>query len=239
VKVGRIPIADGFEGSFSDGFWLMPQSEVRKRNWLFSRDEGLTWEASTRPWLTSITVHNGESGPNSDNKMWVTGRWQFLANDTGNGVLLTATEGATNPVSTKNSIAASSESFRFDGTKSSKVRWGTMSIFHLWKRDYWNLELGRGDALQEPDKYPFGWGRFDISWNLGGDVNILARYEQTQSDLTDGATASKISGLGLLLSSRDQLSSLTLFFKHKEESAQRYNDEALLLFRINSISTGM
>jgi hypothetical protein len=238
VRVGRIPLADGFEGSFGDGFWLMPLSEVRKRNWLFSRDEGLTWEASTKPWLTSITVHNGESGANADNKMWVTGRWQFFANDTGNGILLTASEGATNPVSTSTSTAASSEGFKFDGTKSSKVRWGTLSFFHLWKRDYWNLEVGRGDNLQDPEKYPFAWGRLDFSWNLGGDLNLLARLEQTQSDLKDAGTASKIAGLGFVLSSRDQLSSLTLFFKRKEESIQRNNDEALLLFRINSTSAG-
>lgn len=239
LRVGRLPIPDGFEGSFGDGFWLMPQSEVRKRSWLFTRDEGLTLEAVTRPWLTSLTVHNGESGPNADAKMWVTGRWQYLSNATGNGILLTATEGSTNAVSTSSSLAQSTESFRFDNTKSSKIRWGTFSIFHLWKRDYWNLEVGRGDILQEADKAPLAWGRFDISWNLGADLNLLGRYEQTQSDLKDSATIVKISAFGFLLSSRDQLSSLTLFFKHKEEQPSKNNDEALLLFRINSSSVGI
>ncbi len=239
LRVGRLPIPDGFEGSFGDGFWLMPQSEVRKRSWLFTRDEGLTLEAITKPWLTSITVHNGESGPNADAKMWVTGRWQYLDNNTGNGVLLTATEGSTNPISTSSSTAQTTDSFRFDNTKSSKIRWGTLALFHLWKRDYWNLEVGRGDILQDADKYPMGWGRFDVSWNLGGDLNLLGRYEQTQSDLKDSATISKISAFGFLLSSRDQLSSLTLFFKHKEEQPSKNNDEALLLFRINSSRAGI
>jgi len=196
-------------------------------------------EASTKPWLTSLTVHNGESGPNADAKMWVTGRWQYLANNTGNGILLTATEGSTNPVSTNTSTAQTSDGFRFDNGKPSKIRWGTFSLFHLWKRDYWNLEVGRGDILQDADKFPMAWGRLDISWNMGSDLNLLARYEQTQSDLKDSATICKISALGFLLSSRDELSSLTLFLKHKEEQPSKNNDEALLLFRINSSSAGL
>lgn len=234
LRVGRIPISDGFEGSFGDSFWLMPVSEVKKRNWLFSRDEGLTYEAETKPWLTSITVHNGEAGANLDNKMWVTGRFQYFRNTDGNGVLVTATEGSINPASSLTASAQTGEGFRFDSTKQAKVRWGTLAIFHLWQRDFWNMEFGRGDNLQDAEKYPFAWGRVDLSKNLGGDLNFLLRYEQTQSDLKAAASIVKISALGLLLSSSDQLSSVTLFLKHKEEAPSRDNDEALLLFRINS-----
>lgn len=238
IRVGRIPITDGFEGSFSEGFWLMPASQVKKNHWVFQRDEGLTLWAETKPWLTQITVHNGEAGPNADNKMWVTGRWQYFSNADGDGFLVTASEGSTTPLSTTGSLAASRDQFHFDPTQNAKIRYATASFFHLWKRNYWNLEGGRGDILQFEDKFPFAWGRLDLSWNLGGDLNLLLRYEQLQSDLKNPDTIQKNSGIGFLLSSQDQLSSLTVFGTHKQESPSINNDEILIMFRLNSTSLG-
>lgn len=238
LRVGRIPITDAFEGSFGDGFWLMPASQAKKNHWIFQRDEGFSYWAETKPWLTQLTVHNGEAGPNSDSKMWVTGRWQYFANSNGNGALLTATEGSTTPLSTSGSVAASRDLFRFDPTALAKIRYGTFSLFHLWKRNFWNLEYVRGDILQAEEKAPFAFGRADWSWNLGADLNILLRYEQLQSDLKDDNTIQKISGVGFLISSRDQLSSLTVFGTHKEEAAKVNNDELSVLFRLNSTSLG-
>jgi hypothetical protein len=239
LRAGRIAIADGFEGAFGDGFWLMPQSQVKKRNWLFSRDEGLTYEAENKPWLTSVSVHNGESASNSDGKMWVTSRFQYHNNFSGFGILLTGSEGGTSPASTVSSVAATQEKFQFDGAQGSKIRYGTLSFFHLYKRNYWNLEGGRGEILQNQDKNSFAWGRVDISWNVGGDLNLLARHEKTQSDLTNTQSIKNISGLGFIISSADQLSSLTLFAQRIAESPEINNDEALLIFRINSSSLGI
>lgn len=239
IKVGRLPIPDGFEGSFEDGFWLMPYSQVRKKSWFFTKDEGLTYEAETKPWLTSLTIHNGESGKNVDGKMWLTSRFQWFDNSSGYGVLLTGSVGGTSALSTQTSLASSQELFQFDPNESSKIRYGTLSFFYLWKRNYWNLEGGRGDILQKEDKFPFAWGRFDVSWNLGSDLNLLARYEQTQSDLKNSQTIKKISGLGILLSSQDQRSSLMLFANRIEEDPRVHNDEALLIFKINSSSLGI
>ncbi len=243
LKVGRLPIPDGFESTFVDGFWLMPPSQVKKRNWLFSRDEGLTYEAETKPWLTSMTVHNGEAGRNLDGKMWATGRFQYFNNSTGYGALLTGSVGGTSPASTSSSganhPAANQEKFIFDPTDSSKIRYGTISFFHLLKRNYFNLEAGRGDILQKDDKFPFAWGRFDVSWNLQSDFNYLLRYEQTQSDLKNNLTIRKHTGLGLLYSSADQLSSVMFFLTRIEEEPKVHNDEASLVFRINSSSLGI
>lgn len=237
VRVGRQSITDGFEGSFSDGFWLMPPSAVRQKRWVFKRGEGVSFWAESKPWLTQITAHNGEAGANTDAKMWVTGRWQYFSNSSGNGFLLTATQGQTSPTSTSTSAAAA-EGFVFNPNDHAKFRYGIASLFHLWKRNYWNLEYGRGDILQVDSKMPYAWGRADLSWNLGGDLNGLLRYEQLQSNLKNSDTIQTVSGVGVLVSSEDQLSSLTLMGFHKEEKPQVYNDEVILIFRLNSSSLG-
>lgn len=95
-------------------------------------------------------------------------------------------------------------------------------------------EMGRGEILQFDQKHPFGWGHVDLSAHLGGDLNLLLRYEQTQSDLNKAATVIKSSDLGFSVSSKDGLSAVTLWGKHHETNPQKSSDEALLILRLHS-----
>jgi len=111
-----------------------------------------------------------------------------------------------------------------------------LAFYRKWGRNLVLLEGGRGDILQHDDKHPYAWGHFDVCANLGGDLNLLFRYEQSQADLKRTETMERSTGLGFSLNSKDRLTSVTLWANKNEESPDRKNDEAFLIFRLNSNS---
>lgn len=231
-RAGLLSIPNGYEGAFPEWEWSLPETRVRAHRWFARRDYGVEFRTETKPFLSSVILHNGESGENLDQKMWVTGQWRYL-NPQGVGVLATAHVGQTNPFSTGNSTAAS-ENFDFDPSESAKFRHGSLALYRKWLRHLILLESGRGEILQKDEKHPFAWGHFDVCANLGGDLNLLMRYEHTQSNTKDSSSVVKSAGLGFSVSSSDRLSMVTLWANKHWESPERQNDEALLIFRLNS-----
>lgn len=234
IRAGLITIANGYEGSVPEWELQLPMTRVRRHRWFTKRDYGLELKASSNRYTTGVTVHNGESGPNSDQKLWLTSLWRY-EDAYGYGALLTAEVGSTAPASTSTSIAASpDEGFNFDPNESSKYRHASFAIYHRWGRHLILFEGGRGELIQRDEKRPFGWGHADICANLGGDLNILARYEYSQSDFRRSESIVKSYGLGTSVTSKDRLTSVTLWANKNQEQPERPNDEALLIFRINS-----
>lgn len=234
IRAGLIPVANGYEGANPEWELQLPPTRLRRHRWFAKRDYGLEFAATTRPFTTKLTVHNGESGPNVDQKLWMTSMWKY-EDSWGYGALLTAQVGGTSPTSTTGSIANNAEEgFSFDPTDSSKIRHASMAIYHRWNRHLILLEGGRGEVIQKDEKKPFGWGHFDICANLGGDLNLLFRYEYSQSDFKRSESIVKSYGAGVSTTSRDRLTSVTLWANKNQEEPERQNDEALLIFRINS-----
>ena len=234
IRAGLLPIPNGYEGSVPEWELSLPETRVRRHRWFTKRDIGVELRAETKPWLTSVTVYNGESGANLDQKVWATALWRYL-NPEGMGALATATVGRTDARSTTLSTAGSAdEGFVFNPGEASKSRQGTLALYRRWGRHLVLAEIGKGEILQLDDKHGFNWGHFDMCANLGGDLNLLFRFEQSQSDLSDRETIVRSTGLGFSVSSSDRLSSVTLWGNKNAESPERLDDELLLMFRLNS-----
>lgn len=234
VRAGLLPIPVGYEGSFPEWELSLPETYVRSHRWFTRRDYGVEFKTMTKPWMSSFTLHNGESAENLDQKMWAAGQWRYL-NPEGVGILFTGQVGRTDPVSTMGSPAATpTEGFLFDSSDTAKFRHGTLALFRKWKRHLVLLEGGRGEILQKDEKNPFAWGHLDICANLGGDLNLLMRYEHVQSNTKDAETVVKSTGLGFSVSSSDRLSMVTLWANKITEATEVPNDQALLIFRLNS-----
>ncbi len=235
IRAGLLPIPNGYEGSVPEWEWALPQTRVGAARWLTRRDYGLEVRSEAKPFMTSVTLSNGESGANVDQKMWVTGQWRYL-NSEGFGILGTAQVGRTDSQSTNGSAVGlvGSEPFLFDSTKPMKLRSGTVALFRKWNRHLLLAEMGRGEILQSDEKNPFAWGHMDVSANLGGDVNILMRYEASQANTKEPLSVVRSGGLGVSITSPDRLSLVTLWANKIWESPQVQNDEALLIFRLNN-----
>jgi hypothetical protein len=232
IRAGLLPIPVGYEGTFPEWEWSLPETYVRSKRWFTRRDYGVELKTETKPWLATVTVYNGESGANLDQKMWVAGQWRYL-NSEGIGILATAQVGRTDVQSTTSSTA-SSEGFNFDPTDTAKIRHGTLAFFRKWKRHLVLLEGGRGEILQKDEKNPFAWGHLDICANLGGDLNLLFRYEHAQPNTKEASTVVKSTGLGISVSSADHLSMVTLWANKITQDPETPDDQALLIFRLNS-----
>lgn len=233
VRAGLLTVPLGFEGTFKEWNSVLPESHVRRKGWLVKRDYGIQFRWEARPWATQVTVHNGESGPNSDRWVWTSGLWQYRSSE-GFGMLLTASVGHTRVDSTSGSVAQTQEGFNFDPNESSKIRYGTFALFKEDRRNLFLLEGGRGEIIQGASKGPYAWGRFDLSWNFAKDTNLLARYEQTQSNLEKTQTIVKSTGLGFVFSSRDNLQSITFYGARNVEDPSVQNDEYWVIFRLHS-----
>lgn len=230
IRAGLLSIPNGFEGAVSEGEWQLPITRVRSHRWFVRRDYGLEIKSESKPFLTSVTVHNGESGPNLDEKLWTTFLWRVLTSE-GYGILATGEMGRTDAKSTALAASAiSDEGFQLDPKESAKFRHGSFALFKKWRRNLVLLEAGRGEIIQNDEKHPFDWGHLDICGNLGGDLNLLFRYEHSQSDLKNTETMVRSTGFGFSLSSPDRLSSLTLWGNKTEKQGS----EALIIFHLSS-----
>jgi hypothetical protein len=234
VRAGLIPVTNGYEGSVPEWELMLPETRTRNHRWFTRRDFGVEFKTERKPYVARVSIHNGESAANADQNMWVTGMWSYL-NSSGFGLLTTAEVGRTDARSTANSTAPTPlEGFDFDPLLAAKIRHGTLAVYRKWNRHLVLAEMGRGEILQSDQKHPFGWGHLDVSANLGGDLNVLLRYEQSQPNLNLSTALVKSTGMGLSISSKDRLSAVTIWANHHEQNPERQDDEALLIFRLNS-----
>lgn len=233
LRAGIVTVPQGFEGAHPEWNAIFPESSARRLGWTIQRDYGIQFRWETKPWVTSLTVHNGESGADVDRWLWYSGLWEYRDSE-GFGVLLTGSSGRSRSDSTTAATAPQAQGFHFDPAADAKFRYGILTIYREDRRNLFLIEAGRGEILQHEDKFPYAWGRVDLSWNFLADMNLLVRYEQTQASLLDPATIIKKSGAGLVMSSKDNLYSLTLFGSRNQEQTEIQNDEFLMIFRLHS-----
>jgi hypothetical protein len=232
MRVGLLNVHNGFEGAFPEWSWAMPESRARRDGWMIKRDWGIQLRFHNNGWLTAISLHNGETTNNADGKFWYSGLWQYK-NDQGFGTQVSASVGNTKSLSTSLSTAAT-QGFNYDPNKDAKIRYGILSVFREYERSLFLLEYGRGDFVQDDLKNPYEWGRADLSWYVGGDLNLLLRYEQTQADLTNSASIIKSTSAGFAVYSKSRVQSLTVLATSNREEPEKSNDEIILLFKLNS-----
>lgn len=233
IRAGQVTVPQGFEGAHPEWNAIFPESAPRRAGWVLQRDLGVQFRWETRPFYTSMTIHNGETGTNKDRWLWASGLWEYRNSD-GFGMLLTGSVGHTRQESTLGASEPGLQGFLFNPAESSKIRYAIFTIYREDRRNLFLIEGGRGEVLQGDVKHPYAWGRFDASWNFADDMNLLFRAEQTQAALKDSQTIRKKAGLGLVLSSKDNLQSVTFFGSKNQESVELQNDELLMIFRLHS-----
>ena len=238
IRAGLINVQQAYEGVYPEWAWVLPETRARRFGWLIKRDFGLQFRWQNKPFLTALSIHNGESGPNTDGKLWYSGMWQ-IRNSQGVGLLMTASVGNTRPDATLGSSAgrtslSNSTKFVFDGSQDAKIRYGTFAIFRDDERTLFLFEGGRGEIIQNNERAPYACGHLDIGWNLGGDLSLLARYEQLQPDLKDSESVVRAGSLGFSVTSKDRLQSITMFGTRNTENPAINNDEFQVILRLNS-----
>lgn len=235
MRAGLLTIAQSFEGLSPEWSSVLPETRARRKSWFIKRDFGLQLRWLAKPWETSITVHNGESGENKDGQYWTTAHWRYQSSG-GTGMLITGSIGQTKPESTQTSEAGLPvNGFVFDRTDKAKTRQGSVALYRQQRRNLLLLEAGRGEILQQEEKNSFFWGHFDAVWNWGSDASLLFRYEMNQPNQKDSASTIRSPGLGFSYSSKDNLQSITAFYSRVEEDPQVPSDEFWLIFRIHSV----
>lgn len=234
LRAGLIEVPSVYSHVIENASEVLPPLRIEKYHWLVERDFGVQYLVQYQPFKMWLTVHNGESGPDQDGKLWATGSWK-LKTDQGFVALLSAQVGSSKKDSTLGSTAQSSQGFDYDPLLDSKFRTANLAVAQFWGRSFLLLEAGRGEILQEDKKKPYAWGHIDASWHAWSDMFLLARFEQDQSRLNDSSSIIKTSSLGLRLGHSLGLGTLTFWASQIDEKPNVNNNEFLLEFKISSL----
>lgn len=235
LRAGLLAIPTSFEAMSSDWNTLLPETRARRHQWFIKRDFGLQLWWQTARWQTSITLHNGESGENTDGKYWTTANWRYKFPESW-GFVAAASVGDTQPLSTQNSKAQTQEFIVFDPAKAAKIRQGSFALFFESSKSLLLAEGGKGEILQGEEKNSYFWGHADAILNRGGDLSLLLRFEQDQPNQKDKDSIVKAYGAGFSFASAHNLQSLTLFYNHIEEIPEVPSNEFWIIFRLHSFS---
>lgn len=234
LRAGFVRIPQAYEGQSAAWAGLLPSTRARRMGWFIRRDFGLQFLWKSDRWDTSLTVHNGESGTNTDGKYALTSHWGYRVPG-GLSTLVTATVMNTKPASTSGSLAASQYKFVFNPNEDAKIRQGSWALYKEGHRELFLLEIGKGEILQKEEKESFGWGHFDSVINWGGDFSFLFRAEITEANQKQSDTFVKSAGAGFSISSKARAQSVTFFANHLEEKPDVQSDEFWMIFRIHSL----
>ncbi len=236
-RAGLVNLQMGYEGAVPEWAWVLPQTHFHQLGWMIHRDFGFQFHFATYPFTTVMTVSNGESTmTNPDNQFWYSALWE-VKNSSGLGILATGQVGQTTSLSTGGStpsLAASKYNFVFNPALNAKIRVGSVSVFKDDGKSLYLLEAGSGDIVQNSFSNSFAFAHLDLAFHLGGDLQLLMRYEQDQPNMSDYTSVIKSSSLGLMATSKDRLQSFTLFGTVNQLYSQFPDNEVQLIFRLNS-----
>jgi len=77
LRAGLIPIPFGFYGLKNEAQQSFPNDLFYQSRFLQRRDYGASYFISYNNFTTTFAGHNGESGPDVDQRYWMTGRWSY------------------------------------------------------------------------------------------------------------------------------------------------------------------
>lgn len=225
IRLGLIPLELGQEGVLKDSELIFPRSQIYSRGIFGLRDFGLNYFITYNRFFTGITVHNGESGPNVDNKTWYTARWGYDFRK----LRLEAfgQTGSTTPDSTTGSTLNVA---RFDPTKASKWRMGGFYADWVPSSFRMSMEVITGDVQQEKESHRFASGHMDLG-QMGKRFGLFFRYNPFDPDLKKDNDALHNLSLAMVMVNPSQTSKVILMgTKSFEEGRQIPNDEVRLIW---------
>ena len=189
VKFGLQPIPFGIEGGRDESQTVFQRPLLYKKGLVPLRDIGFSFSTDHRSFFMNFSVHNGESGANSDGRVWITGNWGWSANRRFRlGVM--GTVGSYREETTANSEV---DFGGFDNTEESEWRMGGVFVSYVDRVYEVRLQGITGNLIQdEEDKAGLTTGHLDVIYKGQGFWSILFRadyfepnFEQSKDDLTE------------------------------------------------------
>ncbi len=181
---GLIPIAYSLEGGDSEERLRLPRSLLFEQRAVNLRDYGASYHISHAGLFSDWAVHNGEGGPDLDNRMWFTFRAGY---QDGRALKagLSGSTGSTTPLSTNPlGTTTPTPTVGYDITRAAKLRIANAFLETTWERVTFVLEATVGDVQQDVVSNRLRAGHVDLEWNASDKFSYLARY-----DLFDPSTA--------------------------------------------------
>lgn len=195
---------------------------------LVRRDFGLSVSTESPSFVSQLSIHNGEGGPDQDGKLWLTGNWAFLYEKFIVGV--TGQAGHTKPIGTTNSSLTLSN---FDNSLASKWRIGGLYFSNQFDQLRLRGELIWGGLEQEAiDNAQFNAGHIEAEWQSLGPWGFLMRYDSfdPNEDISLDAMTETIAAL--LYRDKTDTSAWSLQWIHPDEQGSEIkNDEIRLVWR--------
>ncbi len=216
IRAGLVPINFGYEGGARESQRLLPDTLFLENHYFGLRDYGATYSNAHNGFFTLATVHNGEGGTDIDGNLWFTEKlgWKNRA-----GL----------------EFAFSGQIGEFRSAVESKTRIvGLYSAFNLYKINC-VAEGFVGDSKSTANYEQFHSWHVDLNHPIG-DVGIQVRYDILDPNKTTIGDQTSRWIAGLNISNEQRTSTLFLWgIKNLEEGTKVFNDEIMLVWKINSL----
>lgn len=219
LRAGLVPIGFGWDG------WTRESNLRFNRNQIFQnllvpvRDLGISYLVSHNRFYSLLSVHNGESDVNSDQRSQFTATVGYLAS-TGLNMGLTGMTGR----------------YLTADLSEERARW--VNGFLRWggARTYVRIEGTNGDfrkvGSDQLVSNLFSY-RVEVSQELGTKWGIQGRFDHLNSDTTQQDRLRKQIQYGFFWSNEEETSTLFLIgVKNQRSSIQKESDEVRLIWRV-------
>lgn len=176
-RAGLVPISFALEGGDTEERLRLPRSLLFEQRLVNLRDYGASYHISHEGLFSDFTVHNGEGGPDLDNRAWFTFRAGYQ-NARALKVGLSGSTGATTPGSTNpGGTITPTPVAGYDVTQSAKIRLVNFFGEATWERVTFVVEATAGDVQQDSGTNKLRAGHVDAEWNASDKFSYLARYD--------------------------------------------------------------
>jgi hypothetical protein len=218
-KAGLIPLIYGTESGISESTLDFPRSLIYESRLLHLRDYGVQYSVSNEGFFTDMAVHNGEAGPDQDNRFWYTGRvgWK---DGKSFGVGMSGTTG-------RYKILGGDLHIRRAG--------GLFARGKIWGFDA-TLEGSYGEDIVQDEKSPFGGWHFDLEHSFIGTSSLLFRFDHVDPNTKVGKDMMQRGSLGVSVFEENFNSVFYAFYHRKySESEGGFDNQVLLLWKLTSL----
>lgn len=226
LRFGLIPVPYGVESLRKESQLIFPRPLIYTRRVINLRDYGFSYGVSNKGFYSQSAIHNGEGGPELDNKLWFTTTlgWRDEVHRAG----IKGTTGSTKGSATKDSTGRLGN---FDNTKDGKWRMAGFFFERMFKSWDTLVEANIGSLLQDGNATNFATGNWDVNVWLPHDLGLHARYDFF--DPRSGVTSDLIQDITLGFSTQNQTGTsqwILLGTKSFEQKRQVANDEVRILW---------
>ena len=248
LRFGLLPLEFGLESGGQEGRRDLSPSLLYQTRVIGLRDFGLQYSSGYRQYYAHATIHNGESGQDLDEKLWITARfgWSRIggSQNTANSVWdigFGASTGSTSAVSTFQ-VGNPSVDTLFDPTLGACWRlmvWymktpGFFGLLHEKLRT--EVEIYLGQVVQGSFENELLGGRWDIGYRWSDRISLGMRFDSIDPDRK--RAGDEVRQLVAALSFGDKEGAQSLIVEGSVNLTENATppDRLLFLWRFNSVN---